>query len=349
MPYSSSSSSSLSESLISTDPPPTTISEAAAIQDAGDLSDGLRRRVVDATSKLTMDRCLITNTTDDVRYCHVLPRTTSERVIRRLEYSWGIKYGQLNVDSSSNILRLSIDMHKSFRRTFWFLIPEDLEILQIYKQHTKRGLVDNEFANLLSAGPYRYKLIASWFMKPHSITRYEDPPDVPTAMINDISRAYSFPYDDFPTIVSHVHPRFVIYHAGYCLSKNWIDFSYPHSKIRPTFIDIRSIYKLWTQHIPKNDHYFRQHPPHDQRDINDDRSQSSDCTRVERYNWKLGKPAEPLVTPLDRSTLRAFNVLGSGQSSKDDPVSHWLSQIPTSPHDFDMDPVSGMPLDYKYF
>ncbi|KAF8900761.1 hypothetical protein CPB84DRAFT_1962349 [Gymnopilus junonius] len=299
-----SSSSSQSSNHLPIAPPQTTKSEIAAIKQNDGLSDGLEKRVLDATSELSMDRCIIRNTGDSTCYSHVLSRTTPEHIISRLEYAWGMNYGQLNVDSSSNIIRLSSDLHRSFHHRLWVLIPEDPSVLRSYRRHKKRGPVDNYFADLIPAGPYRYKFAVSRYFKGTSIDRWPESTEEFKGAAKDASPdQFEYPFTNFPTIVSHVHPRFVIYHAGYTFKKRLYNYYVSREDLRKPIEKILSIYRAWTKPIPADAirSFVRVPKSLDPVDSANHRhvdgensSERSSFTRPERYNRR--KKRQPLDT-----------------------------------------------------
>lgn len=71
-----------------------------------------------------------------------------------------------------------------------------------------------------------------------------------------------FPFPQFPTITSDVHPRFVLYNTGSKLSSA-ISLAYgranPH--LLSTFRDIIAIYKAWTSSQIPEDFYSADLPP----------------------------------------------------------------------------------------
>ncbi|KAF8900756.1 hypothetical protein CPB84DRAFT_1778829 [Gymnopilus junonius] len=349
-----SSSSSQSSSHLPITPPSTTNSENAAIKESDGLSDGLEKRVLDATSELYMDRCIIRNTRDSTCYSHVLSRATPEHIISRLEYSWGMTYGQLNVDSSFNILRLSTDLHRSFHHRLWVLIPED-SILRTYRKHKKRGPADNNFADLIPAGPYRYKFIVSRYLKGTSIKRWPESNEVLEGTAEDASpEQFEYPFTNFPTIVSHVHPRFVIYHAGYAFKKYVYDYFVSREDLRSSIENIFSIYRTWTKPIPADAirSFVRfpksLDPVDDRNDVyGENISERSGVTRAGRFNWgRKGPPddSEALVGSLESGTLLVFDALVPHDTPKEDSISRWLAEVPAFSNEFDADPISNVPL-----
>ncbi|KAF8900751.1 hypothetical protein CPB84DRAFT_1847196 [Gymnopilus junonius] len=317
-------------------PPSTSVSEAAAIQEEGHISDGLKRRIIEATFDLSANRCLITNAREAVRYCHALSRMTPEHIIARLEYSWGIQYGQMNVDSSLNVFYLTSELHRSFHRGFWILMPEDIRFLDIYENHTIRGLHGNNFWSYCrQAGPYKYRLLASSYLSSETLTHHF----MHNAQTGGNTRMqYEYPFHNFPVLTSHVHPRFAICHAGHVLSKRWPDFMSPHlgTRAQRTIMVILRIYKLWTTRIPQNagNWFLQRISSTGQFQLEDGDSETSDRTRTRRYDWALDRREggiHPPTSTLTSDSVLAFDLLNSQQGYEGISVSQWLNGIQSSP------------------
>ncbi|KAF8870406.1 hypothetical protein CPB84DRAFT_1802213 [Gymnopilus junonius] len=332
-------------------PPSTTKSENAAIKRSIGLSDGLEKRVINATSELSMDRCIIRNTKDSTCYSHVLSRATPEYIISRLEYSWGMNYGQLNVDSSYNIFRLSTDFHRSFHHRLWVLIPED-SILRTYRKHKKCGPADNDFADLIPPGPYRYKFVVSRYLKGTSINRWPKSTEVFEDTAKDTSiKQFEYPFTNFPTIVSHVHPRFVIYHAGFAFKKYVYDYYVSREDLRNPIQNIFSIYRTWTKPIPAGAICSFVRIPKSlglmgstsNNNVDDQNvSDRSSFTCAERFNRRRkGRPDDTEICneSLDYSMLLIFDELYPNDTTKKASILQWLTTVPINPYEFDIDYV----------
>ncbi|KAG5722549.1 hypothetical protein E4T56_gene2929 [Termitomyces sp. T112] len=86
-----------------------------------------------------------------VTYTHLLPHYVNDDLLSRLEYSWKMPWGTLNVNTSSNIMCLSADMRALFDKGHWLLTPEK-RILDMYLQDPC-ATIDESF--------YHYTLIAA--------------------------------------------------------------------------------------------------------------------------------------------------------------------------------------------
>ncbi|KAH9178294.1 hypothetical protein EDB89DRAFT_1930442, partial [Lactarius sanguifluus] len=116
----------------------------------------------------------------------------------------------LNVDTRYNIIRLSSTLHRAFDADDWLLLPETRIIDAYYNARYTRGLPN------IDAEVYKYTLIPREEMWEIPIHRQKPPPsDSPMRPPpKDFFNYYLYPYHDFPTIESHVHPRFIICNSG---------------------------------------------------------------------------------------------------------------------------------------
>ncbi|KAF8900758.1 hypothetical protein CPB84DRAFT_1847202 [Gymnopilus junonius] len=157
---------------------------------------------------------------------------------------------------------------------------------------------------------------------------------------NDISlERFEYLFSNLPTIVSHVHLKFVIYHAGRTFSKWVYDFCIAREDLLDQIECIMSIYRLWTKPIPSNDTHSFIHIPKSLDPVNRNDAESS-FTRAEQFNWRRqSKPhdAEARDEVLEYETLLAFTELAPDNTSKNESISQWLVGVPTSPGDFDVD------------
>ena len=73
---------------------------------------------------------------------------------------------------------------------------------------------------------------------------------------------YIYPFTGFPTITSHVHPRFVLYNTGSKLSGTLsLAYGSANPQLWPTFRDVFAIYEAWTSsRIPEDFYSKNLHP-----------------------------------------------------------------------------------------
>jgi len=63
----------------------------------------------------------------------VLPRAANDDLLTKLEFSWGMRRGTLNVDTRLNIFRLRRDVYALFDKGGFILLPED-DVVEKYME-----------------------------------------------------------------------------------------------------------------------------------------------------------------------------------------------------------------------
>ncbi|KAF8900757.1 hypothetical protein CPB84DRAFT_1847201 [Gymnopilus junonius] len=203
---------------------------------------------ITCTPELSMKRCIIENIEEinAVQYAHILSRSTTDPIMLSLEYSWGLKPGHLNVDSRFNIFRLNSRLHHAFDRGLWLLLPSPSVVTQ-FENHKKRGPRDNTFMELCrEKALFKYTLVPHMKMKAIPIHRQVDSSNRPVAPKAEDFTHYRFPFHKFPTIISHVHPRYVIFNTGKKLSS---DLNYD-LRYKDELAKVRQIYEAWIKPAP---------------------------------------------------------------------------------------------------
>ncbi|KAI0283827.1 hypothetical protein BC826DRAFT_973606 [Russula brevipes] len=96
------------------------------------------KRRVDAVTANTGNRCLITDCLPEhaVDYAHLLPRVAKNSELTKLEFSWGMRRGTLNVDTRLNVFRLRKDVHALVDKGGFILLPEG-DVLEKYRRGGK--------------------------------------------------------------------------------------------------------------------------------------------------------------------------------------------------------------------
>ncbi|PPQ72839.1 hypothetical protein CVT24_012885 [Panaeolus cyanescens] len=126
-------------------------------------------------------RCLVENCSPNgaVMPFHVFnPEVAS---MDSLEWSWGMKRGTLNIDTYRNIFSLSASMYSLYQGRKWGLLPSEEDV---------------------------YRLLPIQDLEEIFIARQSSPTGSRAVDVHE------FPFEDFPIIRSHVHPKFVILHLG---------------------------------------------------------------------------------------------------------------------------------------
>ncbi|KAF9521889.1 hypothetical protein CPB83DRAFT_162875 [Crepidotus variabilis] len=305
------------------------------------LSAAGKKRVDSITKPINESRCLVTNFEPDgtIQYAHILPRAFGK--VTQLEYHWGIKYGCLNVDTRLNVIRLRSDIHQHFDRGSILFLPSEKIV--------GRYLLDPQAA--IEETTYHYTLVALRNVQTVPLTRRNIPPQ-PTSLQN-----YEYPFESFPVLESHAHPRFMIMHVGIALQKttDFFDLTERYPSQEKLIRDIWKLFEKWTGIISKEslDKFKDSQPPQ-----SDQESDSSTHTRpqraVHKYNsTKRKAPATQPASPTP-SSKRTRGVADSGQlnsetvspptfgdqlstnlyQSKQALVHEWLSGITASDNEF---------------
>lgn len=210
------------------------------------VPDDALKRVNEAPGNITRLRCLIDNIESRhvVDYAHVLSRADGKKneLMSNLERSWGIEPGTLNSNSHRNIFRLSAKFHRLFDEGKWLLLPET-KILDEYNQHYANQGLPIDFPAVMHDS-YKYTLVAHPDMKQVAIHRRTEGIEIssPSAF-----KTFVYPYEDFPTIVSHVHPRFIIFNSGQKLDKllKIKAFLKGNADVDKRLKDVAKIYHNW--------------------------------------------------------------------------------------------------------
>ncbi|PPQ66909.1 hypothetical protein CVT24_008524 [Panaeolus cyanescens] len=209
------------------------------------------------------ERCLIENCSAQrgVRLGHVLNRDLAivEDLMYTLEWRWAMSKGTLNLDTSRNVFHIGEILYNMFRVGKWLLVPEESIVAQYLTDDRCVALKRPEFPSIEDA-VFRYTFIPVYDMENVYITRQRDGIDPPS---KDVLDTYFYPFDTFPQIVSHVHPRFAILHCGYMLSSTLAlpKGAYDSVMARvPYMEDIMTLHTQWTnRQLPyyhKNDPTF---------------------------------------------------------------------------------------------
>lgn len=197
------------------------------------------------TDKLASKRrCLITNVDCNTatEYAHVFGRAlaANDELMTKLEYSWKKKWRTQNINTRYNIFRLSSKFHRIFDAKKWLLLPET-RILDQYKE----VLDEPDLFPTIKERTYRYTLVAHPDMKSVPIHRRDETlPISPNAF-----QKYVHPFEGFPKIVSHVHPRFVICNAAQKLGSLKVLDAFAGGEaggLRSALLKVSHIYERWS-------------------------------------------------------------------------------------------------------
>ncbi|KDR68749.1 hypothetical protein GALMADRAFT_256579 [Galerina marginata CBS 339.88] len=207
------------------------------------------------TQNLEKPRCLITNFDNEwaVHHTHVVHRRMRSDLLSRLEHAWGMPWKTLNLDTRYNVFGVNVDLSVFFRRGWWLLLPER-RIVQAYLNNR-----DTPFLDIVNEKSYNYTLVGSSRMSTVVISRYTPSP-IPNQKVSaDNYRHFCYPFQDLTPMTTHVHPRFVICHAGRLLSKtlNFLSYATPENELhRSLMLDIVRLYLKWMQRVPPQSPFY---------------------------------------------------------------------------------------------
>lgn len=215
---------------------------------ADHVPEDVLKRVNEAPGNITQLRCLIDNIEcrHVVDYAHVLARADGKKneLMSSLERSWGVERGTVNSNTHRNIFRLSAKFHRLFDEGKWLLLPE-MKILDEYQQHFRSGGLPIDFP-AVTHDSYKYTLIPHPDMRQVAIHRRAQSIEISSA---SAFKTYVYPYEDFPTIVSHVHPRFVICNSGQKLKgyDKIVAFAKGDAQLGQRLTTVSRLYHHWTK------------------------------------------------------------------------------------------------------
>ncbi|KAF8869661.1 hypothetical protein BD779DRAFT_1681849 [Infundibulicybe gibba] len=321
-----------------------------------------KKRVRDATRDLSGGRCLIENVHEDsgVQYAHCLARATSDNILTSLEFSWGMRYGTLNIDTRQNIFKLGCTLHFLFDQGQWILLP-DTKIIERYYEaaSASKGAdrVDPETRRAafpdIHEGPYSYRLLARSPMRRVPIHR-EEPPEQPRDyVLADDFTFLPFPLYNGQKFKSHIHPKFVICNAGQKLDGHGLsDFLtiYPFDSV--DLNKVFNIFRAWTTYVTGTEAIIDFQQSGDPDDPGGAQSQSSSQqTKMRRvFNRKRPAPSRGGGSPtpqqgkkqkqggqdssswmLDEKTLCELDTKSSGHvgggPGKGERIALWADQV----------------------
>ncbi|KAJ7684415.1 hypothetical protein DFH06DRAFT_6452 [Mycena polygramma] len=193
--------------------------------------------------------CLLTGSdqpTISRQWAHVLARATKPGELTNLEWSCGMRYFSLYIDSKWNLMPLRSDWHLPFDANLWALVPHHRLIKEVMDWVDSRSTIPKRTPISKLWGPKTVKSAAqirihTYFMLPLSdslrkVSLYRlsgefDP------VVGEARHVY--PFKTVGRLSSHVQPHFVIYTAGQKLAE--IEKSLPDA----------AAYRVWLQNLSK--------------------------------------------------------------------------------------------------
>jgi hypothetical protein len=240
----------------------------------------------------------------------------------------------------------------------WILLPEE-HIIDAYL--SRRDRPDPSFKKSFPERTYNYTFIPARDLHAFEIRRCNEVMECTQIAGPDTFSSYYHPFDDFPTITSHIHPHFVICNIGLKMSNtsNVLAFLVANAigaKNETVIEKAIKVFRKWTEDIPVDSGFYHDHLPTG-RDGDDN---NSTCTKEGRMDTRafcqsLHKRAPPTspsnksshsrkraragpedsnVTWLDDETLRMLDEDASPKKRwkrKRESVSAWVSTICSMP------------------
>ncbi|PPR01854.1 hypothetical protein CVT24_001742 [Panaeolus cyanescens] len=192
-------------------------------------------------------RCLIENCSPSkaVEMAHIWDRQTKSSIIEALEWGWGLRKGSLNLDTSRNILFLDASLHELYKDRKWALVPEESDVRQFLHKSFDLPLWREDFRDI-QGETFKY-----------TFTPIQDMEDIYLArQSTDNSQEvtiHEYPFETFPVLTSHVHPKYVILHLGVILcsglersARRRILEKYPWLEL------VESLYLRWVAYLPED-------------------------------------------------------------------------------------------------
>ncbi|KAJ8521508.1 hypothetical protein ONZ45_g1810 [Pleurotus djamor] len=197
-------------------------------------------------------RCLIENISPHpVVYCHLIPRSLSDKRITALEFWWHMKPNTLNLDTRNNVFRCGATL-QCLHENGWGLLPADQVIEQYHSNLYRRS----DFP-IIPDGIFEYTFIPlnSELMGESWLTFQINVPPAETPVAVTDFKIILYPFDELPVRKSHVHPKFAIYRLGRQLDSIYRSNREVFESLttgRPSLSRILTIYNAWSQDVPSN-------------------------------------------------------------------------------------------------
>ncbi|KAF9037585.1 hypothetical protein BJ165DRAFT_1597308 [Panaeolus papilionaceus] len=197
-------------------------------------------------------RCLIENCSkaQGVQMVHVLERDASltSHIINGLEWYWRMEQGTLNLDTRSNIFFVGASLHQLYVDKKWVLLPEREVVFQYFDDTRHRFPVLRSDFRHVEGDTFRYILVPMQDMQDIYISRQSMEENNSTEGIT----IHEYPFEDFPIVTSHIHPKYAILHAGRTLRKGNLGVQQKSAlKERfPWLQQVERLYLAWTAFLP---------------------------------------------------------------------------------------------------
>ncbi|KAF7371785.1 hypothetical protein MVEN_00035200 [Mycena venus] len=194
------------------DPPaqaPSQTSQLYVTPDARSHTSSIGQRVRNKLTRLSGGRvCILTKESTpkiSIEAAHLVPRAASGTLLAKLEFSFGLNYRQLHIDTTGNLVYIRVDLHRSFDNKGWLLLPETDVIRRIQEHKPGAG----NYKQVFTETEFTYRIIPMQLFHDRTAVFQRVSP-------NSEEHKQIFPADPSspPRVVSHVSPFFVVANAG---------------------------------------------------------------------------------------------------------------------------------------
>ena len=159
------------------------------------------------------------------------------------------------------------------------------------------------------------------------VHRQELPPPAPPMQPVQEFTYYPHPYHEFPTIESHVHPRFVICNSGSKLSDDLLDWQKVHETSKDDLLKVLLIWIAWNKTVPSGE-FVKKLLERVSPEIEDGNSQRTASHRVLRSTRSKRKAPVEQASPTPKSSKQ--RALQDGGVWLDDDTLHEFSRQASS-------------------
>ncbi|KAB5594682.1 hypothetical protein CTheo_1829 [Ceratobasidium theobromae] len=186
--------------------------------------------------------CVISRDSESVDCCHVLRRSTRNKYIGVLEKAWGVPQGELNIDTTQNLIFLRADFHRTFDSSNWALVPKMtvLEKITVEVVLQSNSTTCEKFTEKFPGISWSYDFVHFRGAPDRFLRRGES---------IDSFTIHQQPFSDFPSIPPHIHPYFVICNVAQKVNKirkgsEWDSIVF-HSDLKKRVELCSAVYNKW--------------------------------------------------------------------------------------------------------
>ncbi|KAJ7302597.1 hypothetical protein DFH08DRAFT_905031 [Mycena albidolilacea] len=194
------------------DPPAQAPSQTSQLYETPDTrshTSSIGQRVKNKLTRLSGGRvCILTKESTpkvSIEAAHLVPRAASGTLLAKLEFSFGLHYKQLHIDTTGNLVYIRADLHRSFDNKGWLLLPETDVIKRIQTHKTGAG----NYKQVFTETEFTYRIIPMQLFRDRTAVFQRVSP-------NSEEHRKIFPADPSSPVrvTSHVNPFFVVANAG---------------------------------------------------------------------------------------------------------------------------------------